>query len=150
MRRQLTCMAVLTAVCVLGGLASGLASSPAAAQDLDEVRKTDEDFGRMIRHPAAYRDELGARRSFESTSEGARYTYRFYDHPKPSFQFFQQGQNYKWSRDLFPGAERRPSGGFYRGRGLPSYNSYTRNTVSVYNTYNTYNYYYPPSGYSGW
>ncbi len=146
MRRQLTLTVVLTAAVLLGVWASSPGTERAAAQNLDEVKKTDEDMGRMLRHPNAYRDELGARRSFRANPEGARYTYKFYDYPKPSFQFFQQGQTYKWSWDLFPGGERRiyPSyDPWPRRYYVPTYNQYS------YNNY-TYNYYYPPVGYQGW
>jgi hypothetical protein len=145
MRRPLTFAAALMAVCVLGGLALGFGPTPATAQSLRGVRGRDDDYGRMLRHPDAYRDELGARRRFRPDWGGARYTYRFYDHPKPSFQFFQQGQSYSWSQDLFPGAERQIYGNPWpRGDGIPVYNSYT------YNAHHPYDYCLPPTGYFGW
>jgi hypothetical protein len=148
MRRPLGFATALVAICVLGGLAFGLKPTPATAQSLRGVRGRNEDYGRMFRHPDAYRDELGARRGFRTDSDGSGYTYKFYDHPKPSFQFFQQGQNYRWSWDLFPGAERRIYGNSWgRGYGIPVYNSYTYNS---YHTYNTYNILLLPTGYFGW
>jgi len=124
---------------VLVACAPAMMSAPVAAQNLDELELEDRDLGRQLRHPNAYREELGARRSSRATPSGTGYTYRFYDYPKPSFQYFQEGQTYKWSWNLFPGGESR----IYSNR-RPAWHY-----GPTYNTYNYYPRYYYGPGYPG-
>jgi len=131
MRRLAALGSATATVCVLGVLMLG--PTPAAAQNLDELNVQNEDLGRKLRHPNAFRGDLSAPRSYRARPGG--YTYRYFDHAKPSFQYFQQGQTYKWSWDLFPGGESRT----YRDYRPPGYYG------PVYNLYN----YYPP-GYRPW
>ncbi|MBM3497177.1 MAG: hypothetical protein FJX74_00775 [Armatimonadetes bacterium] len=122
----------------------GILSSPApiVAQNLDELDVRNEDLGTQLRHPNAYRNELGGRRSSQTRPGGTGYTYRFYDYAKPSFQHFQEGQTYKWSWDLFPGGERR----IYSNRPPAWYYGPTHNTYNYYPRY----YYGPVYGPWGW
>ena len=141
MRHAIALGTVVVTTCVLGAVLLAALPVPVVAQNLGGLRVEDEDMGRKLRHPNAYREDLMAPRSFRAGSAGPRYTYRFYDYPKPSFQFFQQGQTYKWSWDLFPGGEAR----IYSARRPRGYYGPTYNTYNYYPDY----YYYPPA-YPSW
>jgi hypothetical protein len=97
----------------IGGLLvlSALAvPGPAGAQAglPDDYGVVDRDYGVRLRHAPAYRGQLNVRRSFraEDANRQPLWDYRWFDHPVPSYQFFQQPQVFRWSEDWFPSAGR--------------------------------------------
>jgi hypothetical protein len=101
-------------------LAATLHPSVGVAQDDEGLPTVDEDLGRRLRHPSATRPGEGwlrignsARRSPDPANDGEptrrsyeaqpRWEYRWFDHPKPSYQYFSQPQTYVWRYDSYPG-----------------------------------------------
>lgn len=71
----------------------------------DYLRVIDRDYGRRLRHAPAYRGSLDVRSSFKVEPLPPRYEYRFFDHPEPSFQFFQRPQTFKYTSYFLVGPE---------------------------------------------
>jgi hypothetical protein len=113
--RNVTCLGRWLAASFLLSL---LALGTAMAQAPDEVDGVDNDFGMKLRHPAAYRGDLNVPWG-GGTREvvGVGWTYHFFDHPKPSFQYFQQPQVIKWPLGSFSGV----GGSLYDYGGPPVY-----------------------------
>jgi hypothetical protein len=116
----------LAVIFVLGLLAAGTA----IAQFPDGASGVDKDFGMKLRHAAAYRGDLNVPwGGVTSEAVGGGWTYHFFDHPKPSFQYFQQPQVIKWPYGSFPGLGTC----LYDYGGPPAY-------YPSYGYYNSYNY----------
>ncbi|MBM3471752.1 MAG: hypothetical protein FJX75_00600 [Armatimonadetes bacterium] len=120
MKRDLTFARLLI---VAGAL--GLLALPVAAQQIpDGLGVVDKDFGMKLRHPAAYRGELNVYPRVRAERVTPRWEYRFFDHPTPSFSFFQQGQTLKQGMDFFPGLERNVYNYGWPPAYYPSYYGY--------------------------
>ncbi len=123
-------------------LVAALQPSVARAQDGDRFPTVDQDFGRKLRHPPAVRkgdgwlrignsgrkspdpgDDREPRR--QSYKAEPQWQYHWFDHPKPSYQYFSQPRTYVWRYDSYPGIQPHLD---------------PRNT----NYYFYYHYYYPP------
>jgi len=85
MKRTLT---LLIFGAALGAVALATQALPVAAQAPDGSRAVDEDFGLRLRHPSAYPGQLNVYP--RPRYAGPSWTYELFDHPRPSFQYFQQ------------------------------------------------------------
>ena len=98
------------AALALALVALGLGHARVGAQVAKEVGAVDEDLGLKLRHPTgAWGDAVvpwGFRADGGWRSPPPRWNYRFFDHPVPSYQFFQRPQTFRWSWDMFPGLDR--------------------------------------------
>lgn len=134
--------------------------SVARAQDDDGLLTVDQDLGLKLRHPQAARPGEGwlrignsgklsppgpagrgepARRSYEA---GPQWQYHWFDHPKPSYQYFSQPRTYIWRYDSYPGLR-----SYLDPNNTPYYYFYYYQPSPYY--------YYPPGDYwrhgtSGW
>lgn len=130
MKRELTFARLLIVAGAIGLLALTARALPVAAQVPDDLGVVDKDFGMRLRHAPAYRGQLNVLPSFRAGPVAPGWNYVFFDHPTPSFPFFQQGQTLKYGAGFFPGLERN----VYDYGGPPAY----------YPSYNVYNDYYAP------
>jgi hypothetical protein len=123
MKDELSFARLLMVVGAVGLIAGAL---PVPAQRIpDGLGVVDKDFGMRLRHPAAYRGELNVFPSVRAEPVTPRWNYVFFDHPTPSFSFFQQGQTLKYGMDFFPGLERNVYDYGWPPAYYPSYGGYS-------------------------
>jgi hypothetical protein len=129
--------------------AAALEPSVARAQDDGRLLTVDEDLGLKLRHPQAARPGQGRLRignsgrlspgranqvepSRQSREAEPRWQYHWFDHPKPSYQYFSQPRTYIWRYDSYPGFRSYPE---------------PNNSYFYYYDYPPAPYYYPPADY---
>jgi hypothetical protein len=101
MKRELTFARLLLVAGAIGLLALAARALPVAAQQApDCLGVVDRDFGRRLRHAPAYRGQLNVIPSLRAGSGRPQWNVRLFDHPTPSFPFFQQERGltlrYQW------------------------------------------------------
>jgi hypothetical protein len=113
MRTTSLLRSILT-VTVIGLLAVAVQPAVVETQGNTKLDAEDEDFGRKLRHPGTRLivpnsgrkspdpalDAQPAPRSFEARP---RWEYHWFDHPVPSYQYFQQPRTYTWRYRSYPG-----------------------------------------------
>lgn len=135
-------------------LVAALWAQAASAQKIDNSPSVDQDFGRKLRHPPAGKRGSGwlqvpnsGRKSPDPRADRGpsrqslraqpSWEYRWFDHPTPSYQYFQQPRTYTWRYDSYPGLGR-----YYQ----PGYSPHYYAPPTYYYAPPTY-YYAPPTYY---
>ena len=117
MRDRLLRLTLLTGALVAGLLVLGTHFASAQPRGPKDNSVVGEDDGARPGQAPWYRGDLNTRRSFRARDprDAPLWGYVWFDHPVPSYQYFQQPQLFRWSPNWFPGTGYY---GYYSGPGL--------------------------------
>jgi len=114
MRPHLRALGLAGTIAAVGLLVPAIGPSPVGAQLPRGVQAVDPHYGVRLRHAPAYRGRLdvpcSSRADNGLQAPAPLWSYHYFDHPVPSYQFFQTPQVFRWSWGVFPGLDRHSCG----------------------------------------